>query len=197
MISEELVTAILSRLGQLDSLPLKEAEVRLAEELGFDDVELLDSSQRPIHGRTLFKKAIETAASAQVTVPLRRGEPVRSYDNLNEPVPPHLIRAMERAEQNGPIWAGYLINTLVPQLGYGPSDARDMLRKMEAEGIVTIFKQPNPRSPDRPTTYVRLNRENRIVHAALRATGNVSPPGFRPIKIRGGPISDDIIRDRR
>ncbi len=43
-----------------------------------------------------------------------------------------------------------------------------------------------------PTTTVRLNRSGK----RIRSKGNTRRPKFKPIRIRGGPISDTVIEDR-
>ena len=57
-------------------------------------------------------------------------------------------------------------------------------------------KVPNPRPPNFPVTAIRLNRQLPEVNAALgKPDGGVT--GFRPVSIRGEPLSATILRDRR
>lgn len=213
MLAEDLSRAISERVASLGTLSLKEAEVRLAEELGFDDLELLDSSQRPIHGRTLFKNALETASSIQVVCQLRdpsfKGVGTRQVPELDgsssglnrkEPINgsfANLVRELDRIERKGAIWAGFLVREFLPGLGIPAHETRQLVRDLEREGVILTSKRPNPNNPDHPTTFVQLNREHSRVKAVLEAAQERRNESFRPIAIQGGPVSDDIVRDRR
>jgi hypothetical protein len=228
-ISNDVFDFIVARLASLGDLSLKEAEVRLAEQLGVSDLQLQDSNQHPIHGRTLFRNALEIAANAQITLPLQprsslpqlAGDVVASPPRLpngtatasagsdadtrplaasapaevNEEA---LIREFDRLERKkGPIWAGFIVNDFLPGLGLGRAESKGFLTRLEIRGLVLVIKQPNPKDPSHPTSYIRLNRENAAVKAALSLQAADRSPRFNPIKIAGGPLSDDIIRDRR
>jgi len=106
------------------------------------------------------------------------------------------IREFDRCERQNPfMWAGFVIKQLLPGLGIEGPQAKQFLRRLEAGGIVTTVKEPNPRNPEHPTTRVKLNRNHSLVREALNENARLH--GFRPIKIPGGPLSEDIIRDRR
>lgn len=80
------------------------------------------------------------------------------------------IRAFERLDQRSEfMWAGYIVRELLPRFGYPPSQAKIVLDRLCAEGILSIAKVPNPRNPDFPASGVRLNREHEQVRAALGA----------------------------
>ena len=105
------------------------------------------------------------------------------------------IREFDKRERaNRFMWAGFVVNELLPQLGFVGAEAKRFLKRLEAEGIVATVKEPNPRNPDFPTTRVLLNREHPVVRQVLSG-GPLER--FRPIDIAGGPLSEDIIRDRR
>ncbi len=76
---------------------------------------------------------------------------------------------------------------------------------VEAEGIVWRSQVPDRDDPDRAIRCLGLNREHPVAEAAL-ANGpfpkiqdsvamRKSAP-FRPIKVSGRPVSEQIIRDR-
>ena len=61
--------------------------------------------------------------------------------------------------------------------------------------IILTHRVPNPKSPQFPVTAVRLNRAAPQVQAVL---GGSSPnPSYRPVAIRGEPLSATVLRGRR
>ena len=114
-----------------------------------------------------------------------------------------LIRALDRAEGR----PGYEFISLKwfrdSALSHeGFSWAVDELARHNAlrEGIdrrwILTSKVANPRSPNFPVTAIRLNRQMPAVNALLGG-GSSSLPAFRPISIRGEPLSATVLRDRR
>lgn len=79
-------------------------------------------------------------------------------------------------------------------MGFDEQQARELLNYVSDEGIIIKMKTPNPKKPEFPSTTIKLNRQHPVVHRVL---GNGHSEKFRPIKITGGPLSEDIIRDRR
>ncbi|HVB17772.1 MAG TPA: hypothetical protein VNF04_14645 [Stellaceae bacterium] len=61
---------------------------------------------------------------------------------------------------------------------------------------VLTSKVANPRPPNFPVTAIRLNRQMPEVVAVLGGPAG-SLPAFRPVPIRGEPLSTTILRDRR
>lgn len=105
------------------------------------------------------------------------------------------VRAFARLENvNNFMWIGYVLKTLLPELGLTGIEAREFFARLEADGVVTTSKRPNPAKPDFPATTVQLNRNHPFVKQTLQ---NGKPQTFQPVKIPGGPLSDDIIQDRR
>ena len=84
----------------------------------------------------------------------------------------------------GPSWAADIVAR------------HDVLREAIDRRYILTSKVANPRPPHFPVTAIRLNRQMPEVGAALgtRASG---PPAFHPVPIRGGPLSETILRDRR
>jgi len=62
--------------------------------------------------------------------------------------------------------------------------------------LILTGKVPNPRSPQFPVTVIRLNRLMPEVKIALGQTEGLDLD-FRPIEIRGEPLSTTILRERR
>jgi hypothetical protein len=72
----------------------------------------------------------------------------------------------------------------------------DALREAIDRRWILTSKVANPRPPNFPVTAIRLNRQMPEVIAVLggRAGGL---PAFRPVPIRGEPLSMTVLRDRR
>jgi hypothetical protein len=72
----------------------------------------------------------------------------------------------------------------------------DLLREAIDRRWLLTSKVANPRPPHYPVTAIRLNRGLPEVDRLLgnRASGL---PGFRPVSIRGEPLSETVLRDRR
>jgi hypothetical protein len=61
---------------------------------------------------------------------------------------------------------------------------------------ILTSKVANPRPPNFPVTAIRLNRQMPEIAAVLGSrTGSL--PAFRPVSIRGEPLSTTVLRDRR
>lgn len=106
------------------------------------------------------------------------------------------VRELDALEQKAPgafVWIGYVLKEKLPAMGLSADDARAFLERLQEQGIVVTSKVPNKRNPDFPATRVQLNRDHSIVQQVVRGRRTTR---FQPIKIRGGSISDDIIRDR-
>lgn len=75
--------------------------------------------------------------------------------------------------------------------------ARDqVLRDAIKDSIVLTSKVPNPKSPSYPVTAIRLNRQHPQVAAVLGEQDSAAL-GFQPVDIRGEPLSETVLRDRR
>jgi hypothetical protein len=81
---------------------------------------------------------------------------------------------------------------------WSDADARsNALRDAIDRGLVRTNKVPNPKSPSFPVTAVRLNRSADEACAILGASSGEAGPRFRPLPIRGEPLSNSILRERR
>jgi hypothetical protein len=123
------------------------------------------------------------------------------------PEPPisleRFVREFDQRERiNGAMWAKYVVNSLLPELGCPASEAKLFLRRIEAEGILFTTQVPSRDHPERPATRFHLYREHPSVRAILqRETGGPAARRIiRPmIKLPPGsePLSEQIIRERR
>jgi hypothetical protein len=114
-----------------------------------------------------------------------------------------LVRALDRAEGR----PGYEFvslkwfrdNALVRE-GFSwaadESARHDVLREAIDRRWLLTSKVANPRPPNFPVTAIRLNRQMPEVIALLGGRAG-SPTGFRPVSIRGEPLSATVLRDRR
>jgi len=88
----------------------------------------------------------------------------------------------------------------LPGRGYRWAQSRDgadrVLRQAIADRIVLRRQVPNPKSPEYPTTAVRLNTAHPTVQMVLQATRDERSP-FHPVPIRGSSLSDTVIAERR
>ncbi len=64
-------------------------------------------------------------------------------------------------------WAGFVLDTLLPRLGVDRREAGNHLDVLKNRGIVRTEQVKNPKSPERMTTLVHLNREHPEVRQSL------------------------------
>jgi hypothetical protein len=115
-----------------------------------------------------------------------------------------LLRALERAEST-PGWSFVPLkkfrDEILPNEHFTSRVNTDvekaaLLSSAIEKGLILTRKIPNPKSPQFPVTTIRLNRLMPDVKAALGQVEN-SDLEFRPIEIRGEPLSQTVLRDRR
>ena len=108
-----------------------------------------------------------------------------------------LIDQITQAEEMRPfVGLKWFRDQFLPQSGYewarDPRLRSSLLRYATNQRLVLTSHVPNPNQPLHPVTAIRVNRRHsRFQSEAPRRTG------FRPIPIRGGPISDTVLSDRR
>lgn len=114
-----------------------------------------------------------------------------------------LIQELDQAEK----WPGFNFVALkwfrdkwLPRkvlAGYDVADALDeLIREAVADGVVLTSRVDNPKNPQFPVTAIRLDRQHPEVVAAL-GRQPAAARNFRPIGIRGEPLSETVLRDRR
>jgi hypothetical protein len=77
-----------------------------------------------------------------------------------------------------------------------PTDRDRAIRTAIEEGIIRTHKVPNPKNPAFPVTAVRLNLQHPEVSAAM-GDEIADTSSFVPVDIKGEPLSDTVLRDRR
>lgn len=118
-----------------------------------------------------------------------------------------VIQELDRQEcRRDFVRAEFVAKNLIPGLGMGLDErqSQELFNAMVRDGIIMLDKMRNPKNPDHPTTSALLNREHPQVQRTL-ADSDEPPRGDwserlrrnPPVKIGGGPLSNDIIRDRR
>jgi hypothetical protein len=75
-------------------------------------------------------------------------------------------------------------------------ERQNVLRSAIEKKFVLLGKVANPKAPEFPVTTIRLNR---MLPEVQRILGQGESPDmdFRPVEIRGEPLSTTILRERR
>jgi hypothetical protein len=134
--------------------------------------------------------ATETAPAQSLPSPRSDSDAKQSDEKLDA-----LIKSLDRAESKPGynfVALKWFRDTALPANNIDS----EVLQRAIATRIVLTGRVPNPRNPEFPTATVRLNRVLPLVQAALR---KVAPqtPGFRPIQLRGAPLSETVQKSRR
>lgn len=132
-----------------------------------------------------------------------RMESGNRVEAVSRPRPPQsesmmdrIISALEsRERQRDFIWAGFVVNDLLPGLGSDRREAQEWFDLMVEQGIILLTKVPNPNNPDFPTTKVQLDRENETVRRVLQTEAPAKR--FEPLTVRGDSASSTLLRERR
>jgi len=144
-----------------------------------------------------MEETIETA-TGRIAGACETANQASAEDRLSD-----LLRALDRAETR----PGYEFVSLkwfrdaaLVHEGFqwaGDEVARqDVLREAIDRRWILTSKVANPRPPHFPVTAIRLNRQMPEVNVVLGNRAG-SLPAFRPIPIRGEPLSATVLRDRR
>ncbi len=99
------------------------------------------------------------------------------------------VRDFDRLEQHHEfMWAGYVVREFLPRCGFPADEAKVILDRLRAEGILAVSKVQNPRNPGFPATGVRLNRDH------PRVTAILGPALARPAPDRESepPVASDV-----
>ena len=70
------------------------------------------------------------------------------------------------------------------------------VRSAIEDGVILTNKVPNPKNPAFPVTAIRVNRAHPEVISVL-GEDNSAGPRFRPVSIRGEPLSKTVLDERR
>lgn len=114
-----------------------------------------------------------------------------------------VVRALHRAETRpgyGFVSLKWFRDNALPSEGFpwdiGEAARHDVLQQAIDLRWILTSKIANPRPPNFPVTAIRLNRQMPEVNAVL----GVAPAdklAFRPLAVRGEPLSATMLRDRR
>jgi len=117
------------------------------------------------------------------------------------PAEADLLRVLDRAESK-PGWSfvplkkfrdEILPSEHIPSM---PTDVEQsaVLRSSIEKKLILIGKVPNPKSPQFPVTTIRVNRMMPEVRAIFG--GGEADLEFRPVEIKGEPLSATVMRER-
>jgi hypothetical protein len=149
---------------------------------------------------------VENSGQADNRFPAQPQQRIRNAGAPNsnpESAEAELLRALDRAESK-PGWNFVPLKKFrdeILPLEHIASMLTDVERKNMLDSaikkqLILTNKVLNPKSPQFPVTTIRLNRLMPPVKAVLGQTAN-SDLDFRPIEIRGEPLSATILRERR
>ena len=112
-----------------------------------------------------------------------------------------LVRELDRAERTGMPYVvlKWFRDTALPSSRLPWAKDASVRQRVLSEaidsGAVATAKVSNPKNPSQPSTTVRLERDHSAVIDVLAKPEE--SPQFRPVPVRGEPVSETIIRERR
>jgi hypothetical protein len=145
-------------------------------------------------------QGIENAPPAENREP---SEQVSGSDTFMHPADAELLKALDRAESR-PGWNFVPLKKFRDEIlpmeplvhNRTEVERRETLHRVIEKRFVLRNTVLNPKSPQFPVTTIRLNRLLPEVKAVLGRGGNTDMD-FRPVEIRGEPLSATILRERR
>jgi hypothetical protein len=132
-------------------------------------------------------------------------EVTRDADGESDSLVVKLLRALYRAEST-PGWTFVSLKKFRDEVlpcepfapgAFQPADVhwQEAIRNAIDRRLILVGKVPNPRSPQFPVTSIRVNR---LMPEVQRLLGLPKRDlDFRPIHIKGEPLSATILRERR
>ena len=127
-----------------------------------------------------------------------RSEARQSESFSDETATNELVDALGKAERTRPfVGLKWFRDQFLPECGYAwardPRASGRLLHLATDRRLVLTNQVPNPNQPDHPVTAIRVNRR----HPRFQPGAPERRPGFKPIRIRGGSISDTVLGERR
>jgi hypothetical protein len=148
-------------------------------------------------------QAIEPTAE---DVPASRSKPAETAakpaETASDPAQ-DIVVALAKAEKDpqlGFVSLKWFRDTYLPQQGYPwaaiPDERQRVLVSAIDRNWILTSRVANPKNPQFPVTAIKVNRPLSEVHNILeREPGSRS--GFNPIAMRGEPLSQTVLRERR
>ena len=122
--------------------------------------------------------------------------------NLSESRIKNLIETLDEAESSPErrfVALKWFRDTFLPGRGFSwtvdAAERNRILRRATESGLVLTAKIHNPKAPMYPTTTVRLNRGHPDFENLV--SRRPEPKRFRPIRIKGRPLSETVLEGRR
>lgn len=206
---------------------LSQVKSAFCEHFGLIDVEFQDADGKRVPENTQVLNAVPRACFVRLTIPCTaphivtavveradspgesavpgprpqapEGTPLAGSSPENEHLEIFVRQFDQRERSSGQMWAKYVVNTLLPDIGLAPIEGKRFLRRLEAEGLIRTTKVPSRDNPAFSATRFHLNREHPRVQAILEG-GRQTGPRIRPlIKLPPGSelVSETLIRERR
>jgi len=218
MLFQDYIQRALSDLAKSDpQLNVKHVRKILEAMLRAESVEFKGADGKDVHGRTLLQNLLDDRFKLTLSVgyepkpgdsdhgngpeddfpsaPPSRGA-VEGAEMQDDPRFVRFIRELDKLERARRfVWIGYLAKEKLPELGFSNDEVNDVLDRAVADGIITLGKVPNPKNPDFPATRVELERSHPQVASILRNRNGRA--AYRRPKVRGEPVSETLIRERR
>jgi len=206
--SEDALEAFLANLRQLAASSGVQAKVlSLLAPVGFRPVVELQEDGRkkrrtasaeswnPETGeiRVYFERIVESAEAApSQTSPVPPSPTLLSDRRLEEIL--HALEEVEATPGHSFVALKWFRDQVLPAKGYSwslsPDQRQEVLAKAIADGWILTSQVTNPHQPLYPTKTIRVNRQKR------GPSGGRTTSRFRPVEIRGEPLSATISRDR-
>ncbi|HEX8814846.1 MAG TPA: hypothetical protein VF753_05035 [Terriglobales bacterium] len=156
--------------------------------------------------RIRFEPASVKQLVSAMTQPQPSPSPERRASQYpGAPAEAKLIRALDHAEST-PGWTFVSLkrfrDEILPLEPFEPGEAKltdlewqQLLNRAIEKRLILTSRVPNPKSPQFPVTTIRLNRLMPEVKTVL-GTEDSGDLDFRPVEIKGEPLSTTIIRAR-
>jgi hypothetical protein len=114
-----------------------------------------------------------------------------------------IVMALARAEKDpqlGFVSLKWFRDTYLPQQGYPwaaiPDERQRVLVNAIDRNWILTSRVANPKNPQFPVTAIKVNRPLSEVHSILEQEPGPRS-GFNPVAMRGEPLSQTVLRERR
>ena len=122
--------------------------------------------------------------------------------NISESRIKNLIEALEQAESSPEmrfVALKWFRDSFLPNRGFSwtvdAAERNRILRLVTERGLALTARIHNPKAPMYPTTTLRLNRGHPDFENLV--SRRLEPKRFRPIRIKGRPLSETVLEGRR